>query len=74
MEDGQPKGWRRICSCFRRGKRGAAQEARVVMFPQHAQTLLHSRVGQQRYRGNSTRTTKYTLLSFLPKSLFEQYR
>ena len=25
-------------------------------------------------RGNATTTTKYTLLSFLPKSLFEQYR
>ena len=29
---------------------------------------------QQLHRGNHTSTTKYTLLTFLPKSLFEQYR
>jgi phospholipid-transporting ATPase len=26
------------------------------------------------YAGNATRTTKYTLITFLPKALFEQYR
>jgi hypothetical protein len=26
------------------------------------------------YKGNKTTTTKYTLLTFLPKALFEQYR
>jgi hypothetical protein len=26
------------------------------------------------YKGNHARTTKYTLVSFLPKALFEQYR
>ncbi len=26
------------------------------------------------YKGNHARTTKYTLLTYLPKALFEQYR
>ncbi len=26
------------------------------------------------YLGNYTRTTKYTLITFLPKALYEQYR
>jgi hypothetical protein len=57
-------------------RRKGEQGARVVCFPHHAapHTLLHPHGGQLKYRGNRTSTTKYTLLTFLPKSLFEQYR
>lgn len=44
---------------------------RVVRFPPPAH--LHARQ-RQHYCGNRTTTTKYSLLTFLPKSLFEQYR
>lgn len=29
---------------------------------------------QRKYVGNKTTTTKYNLITFIPKSLFEQYR
>jgi hypothetical protein len=54
--------------------RRRADQARVVSFPPGQHTLLHPNGRQPRYHGNRTRTTKYTLVSFLPKALFEQYR
>lgn len=62
---------------FLSGKKWRAEQDsrwRIVNFPHAATSLLHPHGGQPRYRGNSTSTTKYTLLTFLPKSLFEQYR
>jgi hypothetical protein len=58
-------------------RRKAEQAPRTVAVPHapphgHGPHLHHG--GQPRYRGNRTCTTKYTLLTFLPKSLFEQYR
>ncbi len=35
---------------------------------------LNSGEHNPEYKGNECRTTKYTLLTFLPKALFEQYR
>eukprot|EP00882_Tetradesmus_deserticola_P016654 GHRQ01017795.1.p2 GENE.GHRQ01017795.1~~GHRQ01017795.1.p2 ORF type:complete len:115 (-),score=17.65 GHRQ01017795.1:189-533(-) len=43
---------------------------RVVKFPPGEQ--LHA--AEKSYAGNRTTTTKYSLLTFIPKSLFEQYR
>lgn len=59
----------------------AHQPARIVVHPSnlsaeeggghtHHQAQHHHR----RYCGNQTTTTKYNLLTFIPKSLFEQYR
>jgi hypothetical protein len=38
--------------------------------------VAHPVIGeeQRKYCGNKTTTTKYNLLTFIPKSLFEQYR
>lgn len=38
--------------------------------------VAHPVIGeeQRKYCGNQTTTTKYNLLTFMPKSLFEQYR
>lgn len=69
-EDPQRLGWR--ARLF--GRRRRVEQMRVVMFPHAAHTLRHPHGGQPSYRGNRTSTTKYTLLSFLPKALFEQYR
>jgi phospholipid-transporting ATPase len=45
---------------------------RVVKFPPKQQHKLHGL--EKTYAGNKTTTTKYGLLTFIPKSLFEQYR
>ncbi|WIA12055.1 hypothetical protein OEZ85_012134 [Tetradesmus obliquus] len=45
---------------------------RVVQFPPEQQHKLHAL--EKSYAGNKTTTTKYSLLTFIPKSLFEQYR
>ncbi|KAF6253363.1 hypothetical protein COO60DRAFT_1547131 [Scenedesmus sp. NREL 46B-D3] len=45
---------------------------RVVKFPPEEQHKLHAL--EKTYAGNQTTTTKYSLLTFIPKSLFEQYR
>jgi hypothetical protein len=45
---------------------------RVVKFPPEQQHKLHAL--EKSYAGNKTTTTKYSLLTFIPKSLFEQYR
>jgi hypothetical protein len=50
------------------GRSGCGAKLRAAAGGEEAQQL------QAGYRGNRTSTTKYTLLSFLPKSLFEQYR
>lgn len=56
-------------------RRGPAEQARVVAFPTGAPLPTPGPAHSgPRYRGNRTSTTKYTLLSFLPKALFEQYR
>lgn len=74
-DEGQRKRWS-LSRLLGRSK--AEQGPRIVTHaagaaPPH--TLLHPLGGpQRRYRGNRTSTTKYTLLTFLPKSLFEQYR
>jgi hypothetical protein len=56
--------------------RAGDQGTRVLAFPPaaaHAASAAAA-AAEPAYRGNRTSTTKYTLLSFLPKSLFEQYR
>jgi len=73
LEEGHHRSWRQRLL----GKRRKEQEARVVVshttpLPPHS--LLHPHGRQPRYRGNRTSTTKYSLLTFLPKALFEQYR
>lgn len=70
VEGGQRRGWRDRLGLRRR----RVEAMRVVSFPHAAHSLLHPHGGQPNYRGNRTSTTKYTLLSFLPKALFEQYR
>ncbi|KAJ0408275.1 hypothetical protein P43SY_004433 [Pythium insidiosum] len=35
---------------------------------------LHRELGAERYHSNVVRTSKYSLLNFIPKSLFEQFR
>ncbi|GBF89503.1 phospholipid-transporting ATPase [Raphidocelis subcapitata] len=66
----RPRGWR---ARLLRRKR-AKEDTRVVSFPHAPHSLLHPHGRQPHYRGNSTSTTKYTPFTFLPKSLFEQYR
>jgi hypothetical protein len=66
----RPRGWR---ARLLRRKR-AREEMRVVSFPHAPHTLLHPRGREPHYRDNRTSTTKYTPFTFLPKSLFEQYR
>lgn len=62
------------CLCF--WKRKALEEARVrVIVPNHT-VPPDTPFGQHpnaRFPDNYVRTTKYTLLSFLPKNLFEQF-
>jgi hypothetical protein len=59
------------CGCsFPWGNNRNQQPDRVVQFPaQHAAHRL-----DKHYSGNQTTTTKYNLITFFPKSLFEQYR
>jgi len=47
--------------------KGVQATERVVAHPEHGEQ-------QKKYCGNKTTTTKYNLLTFIPKSLFEQYR
>lgn len=47
------------------------QPTRIITVPAHHD--LKERF-QHPCAGNKTRTTKYNLLSFFPKALFEQYR
>ncbi|GFH12108.1 phospholipid-transporting ATPase [Haematococcus lacustris] len=48
------------------GSRGEAETVRSIS--------LNSGAAHETYLDNFTRTTKYTLITFLPKALFEQYR
>eukprot|EP00879_Flechtneria_rotunda_P025858 GHRR01027511.1.p1 GENE.GHRR01027511.1~~GHRR01027511.1.p1 ORF type:complete len:483 (+),score=131.33 GHRR01027511.1:452-1900(+) len=57
------------CPKFLWRPRQKAQPDRLVRFP----ATEHHRLERQ-YAGNRTTTTKYNLLTFIPKSLFEQYR
>lgn len=77
MEPGEegPPAW--LARLF--GSRAAPPGPRLVAFPRcggaHARvTCTGSAAPRANYAGNHTSTTKYTLLTFLPKSLFEQYR
>jgi hypothetical protein len=54
--------------------RVADHGTRVLAFPPPVAVAAAAAPQAASYRGNRTSTTKYTLLSFLPKSLFEQYR
>ena len=49
---------------------------RVIEVPHHAAANMRERFGHagQRAADNKTRTTKYTIVSFIPKALLEQYR
>jgi hypothetical protein len=73
MDDGQG-GW--LARLLARSR--LEQGTRVVVFPapplQHGLPAVGAAARAPHYPGNRTSTTKYTLLSFLPKSLFEQYR
>jgi hypothetical protein len=73
MEDGQGGWLARLL-----GRRCVEQGTRVVAFPapppHHGLPSVGAAARTPHYHGNRTSTTKYTLLSFLPKSLFEQYR
>ena len=72
LEEGaaRRRGWR--ARLLRRKPR--EPETRVVVFPHAPHTLRHPHGGQPHYRATRTSTTKYTPFTFLPKSLFEQYR
>lgn len=48
------------------------QPDRLVKFPCEENSGGHPK--KEHYAGNRTTTTKYNLLTFIPKSLFEQYR
>lgn len=65
MEGKQRRGLSRL---FKWRQKHAQQHAdRVVVHPAITEE-------QRKYVGNKTTTTKYNLLTFIPKSLFEQYR
>jgi hypothetical protein len=69
VESGQPFG----CSFLQAwSARQHVVPDRVVRFPPEQQHKLHAL--EKSYAGNQTTTTKYSLLTFIPKSLFEQYR
>ena len=58
---------------MRRRKRSVGERYRLVA-PKHAQTDEHLNDIHSKYNlGNSIKTTKYSLWSFLPKNLFEQF-
>ncbi len=42
--------------------------------PPHRRILLNQAQQPQKYKGNYVATTKYNLLTFLPKALYEQFR
>eukprot|EP00878_Enallax_costatus_P006567 GHUV01006885.1.p1 GENE.GHUV01006885.1~~GHUV01006885.1.p1 ORF type:complete len:874 (+),score=262.00 GHUV01006885.1:436-3057(+) len=52
--------------------RHKVQPDRLVRFPPEQHAGRHH--GDKQYGGNQTTTTKYSLITFIPKSLFEQYR
>jgi hypothetical protein len=65
MQDGERSSG---CSRLFKWRRKTKQQAERI--------VAHPVVGeeQRKYTGNKTTTTKYNLLTFIPKSLFEQYR
>lgn len=65
MEGKQRRGLRRLLKW--RHKHARQHADRVVAHPGITEE-------QRKYVGNKTTTTKYNLLTFIPKSLFEQYR
>lgn len=70
MEPPPPRGFLDVLAsvvCYHRNR---IQPDRLVYFPPEPQHASE----QQGYAGNRTTTTKYSLLTFLPKALFEQYR
>lgn len=67
----QPGCWARTLGrCC--GRSGAGEEVRVVYVNETHQE--HAKAHHKSYSGNYVSTTKYNLLTFLPKALFEQYR
>lgn len=68
-------GWRQCVYVVmgRRRKKELGQLYRLVV-PKHAQTteVLHDRHSKHN-RSNAIKTTKYSLWSFIPKNLFEQF-
>ncbi|CAN8006374.1 unnamed protein product [Ixodes hexagonus] len=70
-------GWLPWRCCWRRGGAGSRDEPppnrRVV--PNHtvADDVPKQQHPNRGYAGNAVQTTKYTLLSFLPRNLFEQF-
>jgi hypothetical protein len=67
LKNGQP-GVKGCLGLFKWGKKGQHHIQRVVSHPEIKDDA------QRTYCGNTTTTTKYNLLTFIPKSLFEQYR
>lgn len=55
------------CGLFRWRQKHGQHTERIVAHPVIGEE-------QRKYCGNKTTTTKYNLLTFIPKSLFEQYR
>ncbi len=73
IEEGRPTGWlTNLRSAWAR--KAEERSTRVVTVPHRHDQKLRERLGEQHFRGNKTTTTKYNLITFLPKSLFEQYR
>nr|XP_061833572.1 phospholipid-transporting ATPase VA-like [Nerophis lumbriciformis] len=58
-----------VASKVKRRKKGKEYKSRTV----HANDVTREEKPQAGYADNQIKTTKYTLLSFLPKNLFEQF-
>jgi len=57
------------CGCFGKRKKGNSEATERVV---HISELSHNE--HEHYANNFTRTTKYTPITYFPKSLFEQVR
>lgn len=55
-----------------RRRQPACARVHVATTPQ--QVVINSGEADKEYKGNAISTTKYNLLTFFPKALFEQYR
>ncbi|TWW71587.1 putative phospholipid-transporting ATPase VD [Takifugu flavidus] len=55
-----------------RGSRGSNAERRTVYGRNRPQLLEYSN-SSKNYKGNGIRTTKYSLLTFIPMNLFQQF-